>query len=200
MILKKEERKIFKKIGKYILFSLLIFFIFLIAGVFFVFLKPSLCAEYFEKIRDSFSVLFDLHFLALGVFIFLNNSLKIFLFIFLGVFLGVPTFFFLALNGWVLGIAGAIAYSQMGIKDLFLSLFFHGIFEITALLIGSAIGFWIGEGSWREFKKKKKLSKKEIFCLPLLRKRFSFALHIFFYIIVPLLFLAALIETALIFI
>jgi stage II sporulation protein M len=172
---------------KYIFFSALIFFCFFVLGILFVNLYPSLAEESLLQLEESFSFLFEFGPLEMGVFIFLNNTLKVFLFMMLGIFLALPTLFFLGVNGWVLGFVVAISYPFLGLKGLFYSLFIHGLFEFTALFIGAGMGLRLGILVYQKHSPEK--IKKEVFASSL----------VFLKIVIPLLFVAALLETLLIY-
>jgi len=88
-----------------------------------------------------------------------------------------------------LGYVAGLTYPQLGLQGLFHSLFFHGIFELMAVFIGTSLGLWLGISTFRGIMK-----SKEDF-----KEMFGFALDVFVYGIVPLLALAAIIETYIIF-
>lgn len=182
-------KKILKISKKYFALSAFIFFLSFLGGVLFAELYPALAREGLDELQKTFSSLFHLQPLGMALFLFFNNSLKILLFILLGTFFALPTLIFLILNGWVLGYVSTTVYPEMGLMALFQSLFFHGVFELTALFLGTAMGFWIGISFYREIRKKEKSTKKNI----------SFAMDVFFHVILPLLAIAAVIETYLIF-
>lgn len=194
-ILKNKEAT--SVIKKYFLISLLIFTISFILGVIFVVLQPETSKEAIEKIEKEFSFIRSLSSIQLGLFIFLNNSIKIFLFIFLGVIFTIPTLFFLITNGFVLGLVSAVMFPYLGFKGLFDSLFYHGIFELPALFIGSALGIWIGTLAIKKINKVRKI--KELLKISEIKNALMLSLNIFFLFIIPLLAIAAIIETLLIF-
>ncbi len=187
-MINKNSFKILKSSKKYIFFAAVLFFISFFLGILFVKIYPSLAADSLEELAGAFSFLFDLNPLQMGVFIFLNNTIKAFLFMSLGILLAIPTLIFIIVNGWVLGFVVALIYPEIGIGGLFKGLFFHGIFEISALLIASGIGIFLGVESVK--------AKKNII---LIKEKLLSAMTLFLYIIIPLLFIAALIETLIIF-
>ncbi len=187
-MINKNNLKIIKSSKKYIFFAGVLFFVSFFFGTLFVKVYPDLAANSLEELTGAFSFLFELNPLQMGVFIFLNNTIKAFLFMSLGILLAIPTLIFIIVNGWVLGFVVALIYPEIGAEGLFKGLFFHGIFEISALLIASGMGIFLGVESVKA--KKNIVSIKE--------KLFS-AMTSFLYIIVPLLFIAALIETFIIF-
>ncbi len=179
-------------IKKYILFCIFIFFISCLGGVVFVNLFPDISQLTMEELKNSFSMLFGLKPLELGAFIFINNSIKIFLFIILGILLAIPTVIFLIVNGWVLGFVIMISYPEMGAGEIFSSLFYHGIFEFTALFLGSSMGIGIGVAFYKNIQQERN-QKKEM------KKLLKSSIAVFLCVIMPLLLIASIIETILIF-
>ncbi len=192
----KENQDIVFLIKKYFVLSMSIFIVSFCLGVLFTFYQPEISQRALEKIKEEFSFIEKLNNIQLGLFIFFNNSIKIFLFIFLGVVFIIPTLFFLITNGFVLGFVVAAVYPDLGIKETFSSLFYHGVFELSALFIGSSLGIWIGTMAINKIKKTKKL--EEILKIKEIKTAFSFSFRIFLFIIIPLLAAAAIIETLLI--
>jgi stage II sporulation protein M len=188
-----KEKEIIKR--EYLFFSIALFFFAFSLGVCFSVFYPALAQESLEELIKAFSFLLNFGPIEMGLFLFFNNSIKVFLFMFLGVLLAIPTIFFLFLNGWVLGYVVGVSFPELGIKGLFYSLFLHGVFELTALFIGSAIGILIGIVAYKEFRKEKKILPLSLEVKKILFKSFK----IFLKVIMPLLFVAALIETLLIY-
>ncbi len=196
IVIKDDLRSAITAIKKYFPFSLFLFLIAFLGGVLFTNLYPALAEDSFQELSENLSFLFDLDPVQMGVFIFFNNTIKVLLFMLLGVLFVVPTVFFLVLNGWILGVVVTLFYPLLGLKGLFFTLFLHGIFEFLALFIGASLGIWLGVSFYRETRKKK------IKILPLsseMKSVFSPAMEIFVRVVVPLLFVAAVIETLLIF-
>jgi len=196
MILKEEEIKLLKSIKGYFAISVGLFLLSILLGIIFVNFYPSIATKSLKEITDAFSFLHNLGPVTLGGFIFLNNSVKVFLFMALGVLFALPTLFFLVVNGWVLGFVAALMYPELGPKGLFFGLFFHGVFELLAMFIGSSMGILIGITVFSEVRGKATkifpVSKK-------IRKILLLTGTIFVKVIIPLLFVAAVIETYIIF-
>ncbi len=195
-MIKKEDLETIKNSKKYIGISAIIFFISFFFGVIFSTLYPSLAKEALSELVKTFSFLFEFKPLQMSIFLFLNNSIKIFLFMFLGVLFTIPTVFFLILNGWILGYVIGASFPEIGMGGVFYSVFLHGIFELSGLFLGSAMGILLGLSIYKEAKRK----TFKIFPFSFaIKKLFLSSLRIFVCIILPLLFLAALIETYLIY-
>ncbi|NQE06098.1 hypothetical protein C5S32_09535 [ANME-1 cluster archaeon GoMg1] len=120
-------------------------------------------------------------FLAFFAVLFLNNSFTCFLDIILGPLIGIFPLFSAFING---GLLGWFAKEQ-GLV-IFLAIVPHGMFEIPAFLLSAAIGLRLG----REVLKRK--GDRD------LKKELRNGLRVFLILILPLLLIAALIESALI--
>lgn len=120
-------------------------------------------------------------FLAFFAVLFLNNSFTCFLDIILGPLIGIFPLFSAFING---GLLGWFAKEQ-GLV-IFLAIVPHGMFEIPAFLLSAAIGLRLG----REVLKRKGDRH--------LKKELRNGLNVFLAVVLPLLFIAALIESALI--
>jgi len=193
--------KISKKVKDYSWTAALIFFLFSIAGFYFGHFRSTEAEIFFSRMAEEFSFLTQVGPFFIFSFIFINNTVKIFIGMILGIFLGIFTFLFLAINGFVIGLVAQQAYPVMGLLGLFLALAPHGIFELPALFIGSGFGFRLGEVGYNETKRGvlslKKLRRMEFNSK--IKDEFKLALTGFFKIVLPLLLIAALIETVLIF-
>jgi len=120
-------------------------------------------------------------FLAFFAVLFLNNSFTCFLDIILGPLIGIFPLFSVFING---GLLGWFAKEQGLI--IFLAIVPHGMFEIPAFLLSTSIGLRLG----REVLKRKGDRH--------LKKELRNGLRVFLAVVLPLLFIAALIESALI--
>ena len=120
-------------------------------------------------------------FLVFFIVIFLNNAFTCFLDILLGPLLGIFPMFSAVINGGLLG-----WFAQEEGLIVFLAIVPHGIFEIPAFLLCAAIGLKLGR---EVFKRKGERH---------LKKEFNDSLWVFLHLVLPLLLIAALIESALI--
>ncbi len=120
-------------------------------------------------------------FLAFFIVIFLNNSFTCFLDVILGPLIGIFPMFSAFINGGLLG-----WFAQEEGLIVFLAIVPHGIFEIPAFLFSAAIGLRLG----REVLKRK--SERH------LKKELKKGLVAFLMLVLPLLIIAALIESVLI--
>ena len=116
--------------------------------------------------------------------IFFNNAIKSFLALAGGILFGIIPVVFVLINGYAIGIVGAVAITEKGIVDLLILTLPHGIFEIPAVLLAASYGVMLGEKFYA------RMRRGEPF-----RPSFSLAVNAFFKVIVPILAIAAFIET-----
>lgn len=169
---------------KYILFSILAFFLFAIIGAI---ISPS--AEILDWIKKTIEAILlqteGMGALDLIQFIFFNNVKVAIISILSGVFFGVIPFVLTMVNGYLLGFVSSRSVAFSGIFSLW-KLFPHGVFELPAIFISFGLGIRLGMFLFIERENKTFLN--------ILKG----CLNVFFMIIVPLLFVAAIIEGILI--
>jgi uncharacterized membrane protein SpoIIM required for sporulation len=99
----------------------------------------------------------------------------------------------------VLGFVVATSMEFLSIREVFSALFYHGIFELSALFIGSSLGMWLGFSTYKELgfcKKEKILSSTSSLNI---KEAIKTSIKVFLFFIIPLLVVAAIIETFLMF-
>jgi stage II sporulation protein M len=165
-------------------------FFYTIIGVFLVtlaigFAFPHFFAEIFqEMIRDLIAKTKDLGFSEMFAFIIYNNIKTSFLGFIFGLIFGIFPLFLAALNGYLLGFVTRLVYSENGLGDLW-RILPHGIFELPAFFLSLGLGVQLGYTLFLRTKDFKRVLKS--------------SLETFIYIVIPLLLLAGIIETGLIF-
>jgi len=179
----KESWKFIKGTKNYIYFMVLMFIVALIVGVIF----PNIFDErIMEYLRDLLGQIEGFGFFQLLMFILKNNILNSFFGIFLGVFFGIFPLIIVLANGYVVGFVTQKTAEVAGYGTL-LRLVPHGIFELPAIFISLGIGLRLGLTLFKK-KEKKKFNSN-------IKKSFK----VFLFVVVPLLIIAGIIETALIF-
>lgn len=180
----------FLKIAKYTIWSAFIFLTGTLLGILSFTQSPetteNLLQNLFEGLGEDF---FEMHGLSLVFFIFFNNVIKTFLAMLLGIFFALIPAFFIFINGYVLGLISPFFIQSHGLYPFWAGILPHGVIEIPAVILGAATGLFLGIQAYYSFfgSKEKKFSinlKREI------QKSFIF----FVLVVLPLLFLAALIE------
>ncbi|MEM4230754.1 MAG: stage II sporulation protein M [Candidatus Pacearchaeota archaeon] len=184
----KEDILKYKNFLKFIsesrvfIFIVLSFFVFsMIVG----FIYPEMCQDFLLKlIKEILEKTQDLNFPQLLSFIIYNNLKTSLLGILLGLFFGIFPIFLAALNGYLLGFVFSEIYKDNKISEAW-RILPHGIFELPAFLLSLGLGLMLG---YTLFFKSHRF-----------RYNFLMTLKIFIYIILPLLLIAGIIETSLIF-
>ncbi len=121
---------------------------------------------------------------AILTLIFLNNALKSLITILLGFFFGLIPILFISGNGYLLGVLVSLARTRLGFGEVALRILPHALFEIPAFILAGSLGLWLGLKFFR------KVRYREGF-----RTYLSLSLKNFLRIVIPLLLIAALIET-----
>lgn len=166
----------------YICAAVILFFF----SALFSFFFPSFFSAFDELLKEIVLQTEGLNGFQLFVFIFKNNLLSAFLALFLGILFGIVPFFNALLNGAVLGYVAEKSIFIEGFSILW-RLAPHGIFELPAIFIAIGLGIKLGF-SFFAFPIRKTLAH-----------RFEESLRVFVFFIIPLLFIAAVIESLLIY-
>ena len=171
----------------YLLFVVILFIGFTVLG--YLGFLSEVFSESFEWLKqlsedvEDFTVLYPswLIFMAFFIVIFLNNAFTCFLNIILGPLIGIFPLFSAFING---GLLGWLAHEEGLI--IFLAIAPHGMFELSAYFLSVAIGLQLA----REVFKSKETRR--------LQMKLGEGLRVYLRLIVPLLLIAALIESGLI--
>ena len=190
MIKKQKKNENYKlsfaylKENKNYFFAILaIFLASFMAGFFY----PVFFAEFIKNLMIELSErIKGMNFLQLFVFIIKNNLSVAFIGMLLGIVLGIAPIFLAFFNGYVLGFVSSKTVSATNFFVLF-RLVPHGIFELPALVLSLGLGLKLGISVLVK-------NKKENFFSNLKN-----SLIVFIYVVLPLLIIAAIIETSLIF-
>lgn len=179
--MKKELLKYAKDSRNYLFAIILIFFIFSFLGYFF----PIFFVDEIKKMLLSLTEQTkNFGFFRMWSFIFFNNIKTSFMGMILGVFFGIFPILVSLVNGYVLGFVMRLSSEKLGFKTI-LAILPHGIFELPALFISLGLGLKLSTILFRKKEKKIYYIKN--------------SLKIFLYFVVPLLLIASIIETLLIF-
>ena len=187
----KDSWNYVKESRKCIYFSILIFVIFLLIAL--VFPVPAELAREIKLIIQKLILeTRNLNLYDLISFIFINNFSVALLAIFAGIFFCIVPVIIAISNGYVLGYVIKLTLAELGSMNGFFSLWRllpHGIFELPAIFIGWGVGIKLGLSLINSLNQN---SFKIFF------KNFWQAIKVIFYIIIPLLVIAAIIEGSLI--
>jgi len=186
--IKEQYKKSFEflKESKIFVFSVIIlFFVFVLIG-FFVSAPESVAEQIRKFIEELLKQTEGMSATELIGFIISNNLQTSFFGMIFGVILGIFPLLLAMSNGYLLGFVSKLSVQTDGFLSLW-RLLPHGIFELPAVFISLGLGMKIGSFI---FQKKKLKSFK---------KYFLNSLRVFFFIVIPLLIIAGIIEGALMF-
>lgn len=164
----------------------LIFVIALSIGIITATLFPSEARQGVGEMSKQLQFLSEAGAIQIFWIIFLNNTIKSFLALLGGILFGIIPIIFVLINGYAIGIIGAVAIAEKGIGEVLLLTIPHGMFEIPAVLLAASYGVMLGEKFYLKIKYGEQF-----------QPNFSLSLNVFFKFVVPILALAALIETLL---
>jgi stage II sporulation protein M len=169
----------------YVLFITFVFFGTLIAGYTSSASFPDMANKLMEGLSSRFSPLLAMPPIVIMFGIFLNNAFVSLLFLVLGLLFGILPVLFIAFNGYVVGVVAYITAQEKGLLFIFLALLPHGIIELPMVFLSAAIGLRLGHQVFAALIGRPTEIKKE----------FKEGLSFYFRWILPLLFLAAIVET-----
>jgi len=122
--------------------------------------------------------------LLLLLIIFVNNAIKALGAVFFGILLGFPPLVFISLNGFIIGGVVSAVKEIEGLAYAVVSIAPHGIIEIPAILVATALGLTVGSESV------KWLARRESH----VKSKLSYCLKLYLRWVLPGLAVAALIE------
>lgn len=166
----------------------------IITGVFFVALLagynssanfPGMADELMKGFSARFAPLLAMPPIVIMFGIFLNNAFVSLLFLVLGLAFGVLPVLFIAFNGYVVGVISHLVAQEKGLLFITLALLPHGILELPMVFLAAGIGLRLGHQVFAALIGRHTEIKKE----------FKGGLRFYFHWIVPLLFMAAVVET-----
>ena len=181
----KKELEYLKSSGKYILIVAGIFIISFMAGLLLSLQDIGLSENYLDMLKNSFGWIKDLNPIAIMLVIFLNNALKSLLSLVLGAGFGLIPVLFVGGNGLLLGLLVSLVLKQEGFLFVLAAILPHGIIELPMILISAGLGLRLGYFMYISLKGEKKDMRFELIE----------SLRIYLRIIMPLLFVSAIIET-----
>ena len=181
-----KESLDYMKVSKNFIYSVVIVFLLFFFIGFFIKAPGILEERILEFIKELLKKTADMSQPELTRFIFFNNLQSSFMGMLFGIVLGIFPVLTTLANGYLLGFVAEKTVGKEGIFILW-RLFPHGIFELPALFISLGLGLKLGTFVF----KKNKLKVLSTYLLK--------SMKVFFFIVIPLLIIAAIIEGALIF-
>lgn len=171
----------------YLLLAALMFVASTTAGYGYSALNPEFSATLTSELSSRFGILVELPPPLLMLRIFIQNSALSFFAMILGIIFAIVPILFIIYNGFIIGAVIYTVSQEHGVMLILINILPHGVIEIPMILLSAAIGIRLGQETI-----KKLLSKGNV------KKELTKGLEIYAFWILPLLFIAAAIETALI--
>ncbi|AKB83381.1 Integral membrane protein [Methanosarcina barkeri 3] len=172
-------------IWPYALLMAFIFFVFLFIGYNSAASFPSMAETLRESFSSRFASIMTMNPLFIMLTIFLNNAFLSLLFLVLGLALGILPILFVAFNGYVVGVIVYLVAQERGLLFILFGLLPHGILELPMVFLAAGIGLRLGYQVFSALIGRPTHIKRE----------FKEGLMFYFYWILPLLLVAAIIET-----
>jgi len=172
----------------YLFIIITLFLLATAAGYVSAYLDPSIIDELMGQFEESYGWLAEESPTMIMLFIFKNNTIVSLLAMLGGIFFGILPVIFILVNGFFIGVVVFSSVQEYGILVVLSALLPHGIIELPMIFISASIGLRLGVLAFQKIFNRK---EKEI--------RFKYelfsAIRFFVTVIVPLLFIAAIIET-----
>ncbi|NJD52807.1 MAG: stage II sporulation protein M [Candidatus Methanoperedens sp.] len=181
----ETELKYIRSSWKFVLIVTGVFIFSLIAGSLVSLKNLGLPENYLEILKNSFGWIKSFSPIEIMLIIFLNNAVKSLLSMVLGTGLGIIPIIFIGGNGIIVGLIVNEVLKEEGIVYVLAALLPHGIIEVPMVLISAGLGLRLGYSMYISMRGEKKDMRYEL----------TESLHVFMKIIMPLLFVAAMIET-----
>lgn len=172
-------------IWPYLLVITFVFFASLIAGYISVASSPDMADNLMKSLNSRFGTLQEMSSFYILFVIFLNNAFVSLLSLVLGLALGVLSILIIAFNGYIVGVISNLVAQQKGLLFIVLALLPHGIVELPMVFLSASIGLRLGHQVF-----------SALIGMPTqIKREFKNGLRFYFRCILPLLFVAAIIET-----
>mgnify|MGYP000244715511 CR=1 FL=1 len=156
-----------------------------IAGYLYTAFNPASSDIALEGLEDLVELIMNMTPLEIMLFIFFNNAIKSLMAFVLGLGFGLIPLLFVLSNGYILGVVTYLESQENGFTYIFLGIMPHGIIELPMILISAAMGVRMGLNVINSMAGRYVDIKGE----------FRQGISIFFRFIMPMLLLAAGIET-----
>lgn len=174
----------FLSLKPFFVFAVSFFILSAIVGFFLSKQFPGQALFALRAIRTALSLIFQEEPVHQLIFVFLNNSISLFLALLFSLFLGISPLLILAANGAILGALFFFLRDSLPISLFLAGLLPHGLIELPILFLTCSAGLKTGKSVLDALLGREGGIKKEFFA----------SLKFFFKILLPFLFLAAVIE------
>jgi stage II sporulation protein M len=172
-------------ISPYVLIITFVFFGSLITGYASSAAFPDMANSVMESFSSRFEPLLQMSPLSIMQAIFINNAMVSFISLILGLILGIFPIMFIAFNGYLVGVVAYLVGQERGLLFTLLALLPHGIVELPMVFMAAGIGLQLGHQVFLALIGRRSQVKKDLIE----------GLKFYFFWILPLLLVAAIIET-----
>jgi stage II sporulation protein M len=172
----------------YLIVIITLFLLAAAAGYVSAYLNPDIIDELMGQFEETYGWIAEESPIMIMLFIFANNTFNSFIAMMFGILFGIWPVIFILINGFFIGVVVFSSLQEYGILVVLSALLPHGIIELPMIFISASMGLRLGV---IVFQKIFKIREKEI---SFKYELFS-AIRFFVTVIVPLLFIAAIIET-----
>lgn len=172
------------QLKNYFLISCVLYSSFVIIGYLFAQNDPEWAKELIDKLMRDLGSLISPNPLIQFLLIFSHNLFSATIAVFAFFFFGIVSLISLFVNGIIIGVILNVFAKEVGLLTVTVLLLPHGIVELPAFFLSTALGLWLG------IKFAKSFSPDHHF-----KQHFFFAFKVFLQIILPMFLLAALIES-----
>ncbi len=170
----------------YLLVIITLFLLATVAGYVSAYFNPDIIDELMGQFEETYGWIAEESPIMIMLFIFANNTINSFIAMLLGTFFGIWPVIFILVNGYFIGVVVFSSVQEYGILVVLFALLPHGIIELPMIFISASMGLRLGVLAFQKiFRIKDIRFKYELFS----------AIRFFVTVIVPLLFIAAIIET-----
>jgi stage II sporulation protein M len=180
-----QRRDYLRELRPYLIASIIFFAVGTVIGAAVASRFPGLADHFGDSITGFLTTFRGLPKPQLAAAIFLNNSVKTLAAILLGLAIGIVPAVFLVVNGAVLGVVFFLSFHSRGVWPSLVSILPHGVIELAAVFLGTAIGLMLGDVVLKRLLRKSDTK---------IRAELGRAIGFFSIVIVPMLLAAALIE------
>jgi stage II sporulation protein M len=146
---------------------------------------PHMAANLMKEFSSRFSPLMTMGPIYILITIFLNNTFVSLISLVLGIAVGIFPILFIASNGYFVGMVSYLVGQQKGFVFILLALLPHGVVELPTIFLSASIGLRLGHQVFLSIIGRPTEVRGEI----------TNGLRFYFSLIMPFLFIAAIIET-----
>ena len=181
----QKDLEYLHSLKKYFVPIIVIFIFSLIIGLFAAALYPEKSLSLIDSFKEIFGWITVLDPFERMLAIFKNNAIDSFLALVLGIGFGIVPVFIVAINGFFLGMVALVFSKETSALFVLAAILPHGIIELPMVLLSAGIGLRLGHEVYLYFKGTRTDLKEE----------FKRGIWFFIRYIIPLLFIAAFIES-----